>query len=782
MRTDLIIYTAAIMAALSAVSCSKELQEGTAPSAGNGAGKIELRIPADEATKTVFGDGDEVKWNNDDQIGIFVGTSANVPASLKRVEGKAYFTATVDSYEAGTKLYAYYPYDANAGKTPDKVTLKIPYQQKQSEPDVFNGSYNPMVAVPVTLPEKGEALEQQLKFRHMGAILEFDITNVPAGETLKSVQFIVDGSSSFDKFPSADDLSYDLNKTDEDVDITVPKGTYYRNVTVSLEKSKTASKVYMTLVPGKYTGNIYISTDKSLYRFSGKTIEAERAKVKTVKADLSGREASSKAIESPLDYEAFAAAANIGDCSAWVDSDGEVKLGADITTDRYFTRIQKDWAGKFNGQKHTITQDNSIVPLFTVINEGACVKNLVLEGKTTTMANAGLYGNAAVAQINYGTIEKIENRIVSTINVSAAAISGIVKCNAGLVKDCVQKGAITVNGQTSASTDALYAGGIACFASDSDDYSKATKYGRFENCTNEAAIKVTKKSDKAVSYSQHCVGGICAIVHNGSKTAFSEFKGCHNKGNISTVDDPSSKASNGASAVGGIVGRIGNYSTQFNTKLAFDIAEGKGFYAKVEECHNSGTVENGVISNSSAPAIGSQSGARTACAGGIAGYVNGLKDAPVEISNCTDDGVVKGGAWANCVLGGICGQTNNAVISGCTVTTQFNDSETASHQLSAAGGLVGVSLLALTVKDCFVDMSGTLTSSPVGIGVLQGYVKSGTATYSNIQVKANVSYGSGKSLKIESGADLSEGKYYVVKAGTDKNPITAEASGITYWK
>lgn len=768
------------MAAMSAVSCSKQLQD--VPSGSESAGKVELLIPADETTKTVFGDGYEVKWNDTDKIGVFVGTSANVQASLTRIGGKAYFTAFVDADAAGKELYAYYPYDANAGKTPDKVTLKIPYQQKQSAPDVFNGSYNPMAAVPSVLngtKTEDAITAEPLKFRHIGSILEFDITNIPVGETLKSVQFIAQTG-----YPATDNSSYNLISVTEDGDITAVPGTYYKSVTVALSgvQPGQSSKVYMTLIPGTYSGNIYISTDKSLYRFSEKTIEATRAEVKTIKVDLSsGRADNGKEIKYALDYEAFANAANAGDYSAWVDSEGEVKLGADITSATYFTRIQKDWDGKFNGQGKTITQKATIVPLFTVIKEGAYVKNLVLEGKKTTLANAGLYGNAAVAQVNYGTIEKIENRIASTVNVSAAAISGIVKCNAGLVKDCIQKGAITVNGQTSASTDALYAGGIACFASDSDDYSKATKYGRFENCTNEAAIKVTKKSDKAVSYSQHCVGGICAIVHNGSKTAFSEFKGCHNKGNISTVDDPSSKVTNGASAVGGIVGRIGNYSTQHSTKLAFDIAEGKGFYAKVEDCHNSGTVENGVLSTAQVISDDRQSGARTACAGGIAGYANGLKDAPVEILNCINDGQVKGGYSVNCVLGGICGETNNVSISGCMVTAQFNDSETAAHKLSAAGGLVGVSLLALTVKDCFVDMSGTLTSSPVGIGVLQGYVKLGTAEYSNIQVKASVSYGSGESLKIESDADLSEGKYYVVKPGTEKDPITAEASDITYW-
>lgn len=757
------------MAALSAVSCSKELEEGTVPSDGNGAGKIELRIPVDEATKTVFGDGGyEVKWEENDQIGIFVGTSANVPASLKRGDdGKAYFTASVDAYEAGTELYAYYPYNANTGTTPAKVTLKIPYQQKQSEPDVFNGSYNPMVAVPVTLPEKGTALEQPLKFRHIGAILEFDITNVPAGETLKSVQFIVDEYSTGDKFPSADDLSYDLNKTDEDVevDITVPKGTYYRNVTVSLEKSETASKVYMTLVPGKYTGNIYISTDQSLYRFSGKTIEAERAVVKTIKADLSN-DASSKVIESALDYEAFAAAANIGDYSAWVNSDdGEVKLGANITTDRYFTRIQKDWDGKFNGQGNTLTQKATIVPLFTVIKDGAYVKDLVLEGKKTGMANTGSFGNAAIAQINRGKIENITNKMTTDLTInSGTAIAGIVVCNGGTMKDCTQAGNINVKAKISATTT-LYAGGVAAFASDANEASTSKKTGTFEGCINTANITISRENSAKASIRKFAVGGVCAVVHLGTADNYSTFVGCKNSGAISIIDKDKN-VNNQAVAVGGIVGRIANYTAE----IAINVAS-EGYYAKLDNCSNSAAIENSFYS--SADAISANSGARVGATGGIVGYASGLKAKSVDIIGCTNTGALKGGYCNVCILGGICGQTNYVNIDKATVETEFGDSSNDEHALAAVGGFVGSSLNTLSVTNSSVSMSGTLTPSPTGIGVLQGYVRTGSATYSNIQVKANLTHGDSKTLTITAeNAATATGLY---------GPTALKTSGITYW-
>ena len=778
MKVNYMIYTATALAALLSASCTKDLQEN-APVSGNDSDKVTLLIAADEVTKTTFGDDYEVKWEDaSDKIGLFIASSStNVPASLTRNEaGKAYFEATVSEYASGDKLCAYYPYADKAGTDASKVTLKIPYIQTQAEANKFNGANNPMIAVPVALPSAENVTDgtvvipEQLKFRHIGAVLEFDITGVPATEKLKSVQFV-----SSKGFPATDNSIYDLTSVTEAGDVNTVAGTYYKSVTVSLQGDGftpgQSAKVYMTIVPGTYNGNIYISTDKNLYRYSGKTIDADRAVVKTIKADLSSSSADkSKEIKSALDYEVFAMAANAGDYSAWVDN-GEVKLGANISTQTYFTRIQKDWTGKFNGQNHTIKQGASVVPLFTVISEGASVSDLVLEGSKKSMADAGSWGSAAIAQVNYGTIENVENRIVVNINgvTTGAAISGIVKCNAGVVKGCTQKGNITVVGQTSSDLNALYAGGIACFASESDDYSKSTKAGSFINCVNNADIIVIKKSIAAISYSQHCVGGICAIVHSGN----SVFDGCYNYGKVSSVDDSGSLSKNSASAVGGIIGRLGNYSTQYNTKLAFDIKEGGGFNANVKNCHNIGIVEHGVISTAPVISAEKQSGARTGCVGGIVGYANGLKNTPVEITGCSNTGTVKGGYSINCVMGGICGQTNYVNITDCTVEARFEDSETAKHQLSAVGGFVGVSLLGLTVKDSFVDISGSLTPTPVGIGVLQGFVKSGTPSYTDIQIRANLTYNKGAGQLEVTQKNVETKSLYCTQ--------TLTTSGITYW-
>lgn len=773
MKVNYMISTAAVLAALLTVSCTKDLQENT-PVSGKDSDKVTLLIAADEVTKTTFGvNGYEVKWEKDDQIGIFIASSStNVPASLIRDEaGKAYFKAKVSNYNVGDQLCAYYPYAANPKANASKFTLKVPYIHTQTAPDKFDGSNNPMVAVPIKLPSLENTADvvipEQLKFRHIGAVLEFDITGVPATEKLKSVQFV-----SSDGFPATDNSIYDLTSVTEAGDLNTVAGTYYKSVTVSLKDGGftpgQSAKVYMTIVPGTYNGNIYISTDKNLYRYEGQTIEANRAAVKPIKADLSsGSAEKSKEIKSALDYEAFAMAANAGDYSAWVDGAGEVKLGANISTQTYFTRIQKDWTGKFNGQKHTIKQGASVVPLFTVISEDASVSYLVLEGNKKSMANAGGYGSAAVAQINKGTIENVTNKMVTDLNVTGgSAIAGMVKCNGGTMRNCVQEGNITINAVIKATTT-LYVGGIAAFASDADEVSTSKAVGRFENCTNAAKINVSRTSTKAASLAKFAVGGICAIVHRGTKDEYPHFSGCVNSGAIKLIDKDKN-AQGQAAVVGGIIGRVANYVAK--AVIAVDVAN-DGYYAKIENCSNSAIIENSVYSTGGF--INKQSGARVCAAGGIVGYASGLKANPMDIIGCTNTGQILGGYATGCLMGGICGQTNNVNIKNATVEAVFGDSSLDDHQLSAAGGIVGSSLNSLTVENSKVDISGSLTPNPVGIGVLQGFVRSGTPKYTGIQIRANLAYNNGAGKLEVTQETVGNAALYC--------PKTLNASDITYW-
>lgn len=717
MKVNYMISTAAVLAALLTVSCTKDLQEN-APVSEKDSDKVTLLIAADEVTKTTFGvNGYEVKWENDDKIGIFIASSStNVPASLKRIEGKAYFAAEVSNYNTGDQLCAYYPYAAANDKAEaSKVTLKVPYIQTQTAPDKFDGSNNPMIAVPMSLPDAGTTVNNPLKFRHIGAVLEFDITGVPATEKLKSVQFV-----SSKGFPATDNSIYDLTSVTENGDVNTVAGTYYKSVTVSLKDGGftpgQSAKVYMTIVPGTYNGNIYISTDKNLYRYSGKAIDADRAVVKTIKADLSSGSAdNSKEIKSALDYEVFAMAANAGDYSAWVDDAGEVKLGADISTTTYFTRIEKEWDGIFNGQNYTITRQKSIVPLFTIIEKNGVVKNLKLKGSMTEVRYPDGVGSGSIAKFNYGTISEVESGININIDASSAnyMICGMVQLNCGTMDHCRQTGNIDIT-YTLDKTRTTYIGGIACFASSSaqsQNEQASLPLGKFINCENTGNITAHKTGAAKVYTAKFSMGGICAIVHQGIPSNFSVFEDCSNTGNISRVDDDQN-GSNNFSAVGGIIGRISDAQYDY-FKLS---NKDNGFYVKINRCNNTGMIENSsyLLNGWTGNNI---SGARMGATGGIVGYIRGIKDSYAEITDCTSKCTIKGGhAKSSNILGGIAGMSSYTKFSGCTAEVKFNDSSLTGVDLltGAVGGIVGYVRNNSGITGCSADveinMPGTIVS------------------------------------------------------------------------
>lgn len=784
----LLKYGILAITAIAAMSCSKELE-----STVDGGKKVQLLIPAETVTKTSFNDEMKLQWNADDKIGIFIGeTTKNVPATLTRVDGKAYFSATVAEYTAGDALYAYYPYDAaNDDKAFSAVTLSVNNSQVQKEAAVFNGSNNPMVAVPVTLPEVGTALSESLKFRHIASIVQFDIfdsSSAHSGEAIRTVQFFTNGLAAANNA-----VTYDLSKVTENGELTPVSGNAnFPTVTVSLkDESATApvasvgttagsSLVYMMIVPGTYTGSFLITTDKGVYRYADRNLTVSRAEMPRYKVDLS-KGNSSKEILSAADYESFVALANAGDYSVWKSEDGQVKLGADIAATHEFTRITADWDGVFNGQNHSITQPESTAPLFTKILADAKVCNLVLEGACTKIANPGTFGSAPLAQLNNGTVENVVNKVNISIDFggTGAAFSGMVKLNAGEMKNCTNEGDINLNLTLTTSNMTVYVGGLADYASDSDGFDTSTTVGKFINCTNKGDIIVNIIHDSgntARAMQKYAVGGICATVHFGNDNDFSSFENCKNEGYISSIET-GQKTSNGAAMIGGIVGKISNLSAA-NIITAVNVES--GYYAELNNCTNSGTVENGSISVGQLP---NNTCARTCASGGIVGYANGTAAKPIEITGCTNNGIMKGGCSEATGIGGLCGQTNYVNISGCTVDAIFLDSNTETHKYAVLGGIVGMSLNSTKVTHCFVCINTDLSVGPIpeytirnvtykgGIGALQGYAKKATDSYDNIQICGTLKYG--ETNTVITAENVSETALL--------GPTNLKATNITYW-
>ena len=630
-------------------------------------------------------------------VGVFIAgekATDNVPAKLSAETSR--YETMVNTFAEGDKLFAYAPYSADVTAL-DNVAFTIPAEQSIPKAGERNPELSLSVAGPETLPapEESVSLENPVTFSDITPFAEFSISDASgahASETVQSISFISNGAA------LTGNLVYDLTgeapaiKTAADGGKTV---TVIPEIVSEVGTGKTAYTAVMA--SGSHTGKVIVETSAARYTFDEISVEAKTGGTTAI-TELDLAQASLKEIISEMGWKAFATAVDNGDYSAWKNEDGQVKLGADIEVTTYLQRVgavenPHAWDGVFNGQNHTITQHETTVPLFTVIAKDGVVENLVLEGELKKAAYPSGPSTAAVAQYNRGTIRNITNGIkINLTDIDEAyMIGGMVIMNGGLIEDCVQKGDINVAYNVTKSQIITYIGGIACFAADAAEYAKdesKISVGTFRNCTNSGNITVNKAGVAKAYLNKFAVGGICAIVQNGTAAAYPLFEGCRNEGKIVRKDD--SNGSNMCAAIGGIVGRAANYF-QLKAGGAFDV-DSYNVHLQIRDCHNAGDIECSAFITH-----GWSDGQATSCArmgvtGGIIGYVNGFADSPALISGCTSKCTLRGGHEnQSVILGGIAGMTSRATIDNCTAETKFEDSslELDALKLAAAGGVIG---------------------------------------------------------------------------------------------
>ena len=795
------------LAGLCIASCNKEqIVEGPVEASPE---KVELRIVAGNPdSKTTFHDPAaedySVIWQNDDKVGLFIADkTANAEAGLTRTEsGKAYFLSKVSGYAEEDMLYAYYPYAAPAeGETVTATAVKLSIPAEQTQKDGFNGSYNPMVAVPVALPAPGTAIEEPLKFRHLGAMVELKINGDAtkhAGEKITSVSFAAkDGGK------VAGEFSFDLTKVTKTEALAEYSGSS-ETITVTLETpvevSADGASVFMTVIPGSYTGAFTITTTSAAaegegaaagdgaakeethtYNFTAQNNKYGRATVTRYALDLKNATAISDEIKTVADWEIFAKTVKNVDYTGVT-----ITLGNDLEATN-LSIATGTFNGKFAGNGHTITQSANTRPLFETLGENAEVSNLTLAGAFASFEKPYEYGNAALAKVNLGTVSNVTVNcpVNATVN-EAMLIGALVAQNGGTLQSCKNLGDIVlkIHNPNTDKHIANLGGGLAAFGNTmgavveaSGIYGKhgaALKAGKFIGCVNEGDISVTASAEgekKIVGVSVY--GGICGSVQVDGVV----FDGCSNTGNISRVSNK--EASAGAStSIGGILGccNAANYNNNGDQEYVNPGSDGAGIAVTVKNCSNEGQMfsscrHNGFVGKG-------HSGARHDNVGGIVGAVIG-GDAEAKqssISGCHNTGIVSGGWSGNVnttVLGGIAGLAKNVKIEDCeSAGTLKND---ASHCVGAVGGFAAYVIKNVSVVggSCTASFDMKKLSNNFFWGLAFGNVKSeptkdGVVTEPNNSSVAGVTFGP-NSVNIDGTA---------VTLSKDKN-IYSEASGAT---
>lgn len=403
-----------------------------------------------------------------------------------------------------------------------------------------------------------------------------------------------------------------------------------------------------------------------------------------------------KLIDSVDSWNDFALAMNEGDYDHWINPDtGEIALVSDISYGGDLTPINTLPSGVvFNGNGHSVKRARATEALFTLIEQGATVKNLTLGGTRVAAGTVSDRGTGNLAAFNRGIIENCDNAMnVNLTNVdSDLVVAGLVTDNAGLIRNCKNSGDISVSMNITANRS-VYGGGICARAQ--RNLGDELFSGSFEGCVNSGSIVIKRSATGIFSLTKFALGGIAGVVYQGTSTGVhSSFRNCTNSGNITYWQDDKHTNTNYGYCVGGILGRniLVSEGPDFYVILggANATTSSGGFYINMENCHNTGSLD---VSIYSATAAAGMSGARQVYVGGLVGALQASYDDWADVKDCSCVCDIRAGSAARTdCTGGLFGAAAHANVSNCRadvgISLSKNNLFTAQY-MGYAGGAAG---------------------------------------------------------------------------------------------
>lgn len=239
----------------------------------------------DEETRAVIGEK-SVEWAEGDQVGMFVGSykgSAKVDVSTSP---KTVVIQTGSEIPAGTKAYAYFPYDSEDGESvPERTNITLANTQGG-----YQSSAMPLAGVPFEL-EEGDG-NGQIRFLNLGSLINFKIWSSKFDYRLETVKSIrLDAS-----VPIAGVGYIDLTAVSEGDEGTLKVVTDAKNaptnsvrvdekVPVGVDKID-AKLVKMVVFPGTFKGTVTVTTNAAEYTKEIPEFTFARSHARTFFVDL----------------------------------------------------------------------------------------------------------------------------------------------------------------------------------------------------------------------------------------------------------------------------------------------------------------------------------------------------------------------------------------------------------------------------------------------------------------------------------------------------------------
>ena len=240
---------------------------------------------AEGETRATLGDMG-VFWEENDQVGVFVGSGSSLAADVNlETTPKTVDLTTALPLAAGTVIHAYYPYQAGDARASAAKIVFPRYQQGGSR------SAMPLAGLPVEVRD-GNSTNGSIFFLNLGSIIDFRVFSPQrAGEQIQSVTFAVEsgfvaGDATLDLTSvSRADAGYqipELTWTDGQSSVTLTQ-----DATVAFDKeTAAASHLYMVVAPGTYSGTITVVTNAATYTFPFTNLAFNRNGLRGVNLNL----------------------------------------------------------------------------------------------------------------------------------------------------------------------------------------------------------------------------------------------------------------------------------------------------------------------------------------------------------------------------------------------------------------------------------------------------------------------------------------------------------------
>ena len=665
-----ISFIAALVVAMTAVSCVKEMQTETPAPEVNGAVTFEASFGA--ATKAVLEPGateSKVAWEAGDQVGVFAGEGN----FLYKAQNAGYSTtlSTEDAdVPAEGPYYAVYPYDAKAVLAEGVITTTLSAVQT-----AVLGSFTTHLSV-------AQAVENKFAFKNVCGLVgvKIDAENVTKivlegnnGEIVAgAINVTVADAPSWEAVAEQGSTSVTLAPAEG----TLAKGVYYFAV------------LPQTFEKG-FKVTAYKGEDASVVRNVASEFTLNRSDIIGSRAfgiDGSGTEADPYVLKTAQDMVDMRSLAKVGG-ETWFKMAGDIDL-------KGINWVPVNYDADFKRKIHFDGGD------FTI-------SNLTCDKQKSGGDYASLVG------VLYGSCRtlKIDNAVITSTNGCGvlggyvgttglpAVVENVAITNSSVTNAGAATGGVCGNAREAKFTNVSFQGSVTGAGQDTGGFAgKLTStYNEFNNCTVKATITTTFAGNA------RCGGFIG--WNSSTKTTITDCQVLD--GSTLTFSGALSKAAE--TTCGGFIGYGDSKGVTLTiTGCSADVDVNVGTYGQRNSCFIGQLAYASTVTITDSHATGNVEGNQNYF-GGMIGRMAGSNT--TTITNCHFSGKVKGASG----VGGLVGAVEDTAV---LTVTESSAAGTITNTANNCGGLVGLVSNSVEVTDSHFD--GNIVVSGYAGGIVGG--------------------------------------------------------------